>query len=88
MARFQTLCNSYASGGTKGGKYEGQPELVTLFSGDAFNPSLESGVTKGSLCSFLFLVVRDGVGFEWRVDGLLIMVHRQSHGSIFERYWD
>lgn len=44
IARFQTLCNSYASSDEK---YAGQPELVTLFSGDAFNPSLESSVTKG-----------------------------------------
>ena len=44
IARFQTLCNSYASSSEE---YAGQPELVTLFSGDAFNPSLESSVTKG-----------------------------------------
>jgi hypothetical protein len=44
IARFQTLCNLYASSSEK---YAGQPELVTLFSGDAFNPSLESSVTKG-----------------------------------------
>jgi 5'-nucleotidase len=30
-------------------KFKGQPELVTLFSGDAWNPSLESSVTKGML---------------------------------------
>ena len=47
IARFQTLCNSYASSDEK---YAGQPELVTLFSGDAFNPSLESSVTKGMVC--------------------------------------
>lgn len=29
-------------------RYAGQSELLTLFSGDAFNPSLESTVTKGS----------------------------------------
>lgn len=28
-------------------RFSGQPRLVTLFSGDAFNPSLESSVTKG-----------------------------------------
>jgi 5'-nucleotidase len=39
ISRFQTLCNQYQ---------EGSPKLLTLFSGDAFNPSLESSVTKGS----------------------------------------
>lgn len=29
-------------------KWEGQPKLVTLFSGDAYNPSLESSITKGT----------------------------------------
>lgn len=28
-------------------QYKDQPGLLTLFSGDAFNPSLESSVTKG-----------------------------------------
>jgi len=28
-------------------EYDGQPSLLTFFSGDAFNPSLESSVTKG-----------------------------------------
>ncbi|EGR45350.1 uncharacterized protein TRIREDRAFT_23209 [Trichoderma reesei QM6a] len=44
LARFMTLCKQYKDGE----QYRGQPELVTLFSGDAFNPSLESSVTKGS----------------------------------------
>jgi 5'-nucleotidase len=39
ISRFQTLCNQYK---------EGSPTLLTLFSGDAFNPSLESSVTKGA----------------------------------------
>lgn len=42
--RFQYLVNQYRSGP----EYENQPELMTLFSGDAYNPSLESSVTKGS----------------------------------------
>lgn len=45
LARFVTLCKEYKDGK----QYEGQPELLTLFSGDAFNPSLESSVTKGIL---------------------------------------
>jgi hypothetical protein len=45
IARFQTLCNLYA----RDEKFAGQSELLTLFSGDAFNPSLESSVTKGTL---------------------------------------
>ncbi|KAL9019627.1 MAG: hypothetical protein Q9185_003092 [Variospora sp. 1 TL-2023] len=44
IARFQTLRNFYADDA----RFQGQPELVTLFSGDAFNPSLESSVTKGA----------------------------------------
>ena len=43
FARFMTLCKEYQNAE----RYEGQPNLVTLFSGDAFNPSLESSVTKG-----------------------------------------
>jgi 5'-nucleotidase len=44
ISRFQTLVNYYRNDE----KYKGQPELLTFFSGDAFNPSLESSVTKGA----------------------------------------
>lgn len=44
LARFQTVCNYYRSDD----RFSGQPDLVTIFSGDAFNPSLESSVTKGA----------------------------------------
>ena len=43
IARFQTLCNYYRNDP----KYARQSKLLTFFSGDAFNPSLESSVTKG-----------------------------------------
>ncbi|KAI1810444.1 Metallo-dependent phosphatase [Poronia punctata] len=43
VSRFMSLINHYR----EHPKYEGQSELVTFFSGDAFNPSLESSVTKG-----------------------------------------
>src|ERR1700753_1615201 len=43
IARFQTLCNYYRNDP----KFNDQPEIITVFSGDAFNPSLESTVTKG-----------------------------------------
>lgn len=43
IARFKTLCQYYA----QDKQFEGLPEVMTLFSGDAFNPSLESSVTKG-----------------------------------------
>src|SRR5438105_2456871 len=43
VARFQTLVNHYRSDP----KYADQPRLLTFFSGDAYNPSLESSVTKG-----------------------------------------
>jgi 5'-nucleotidase len=43
LARFKTLFDQYRNlGSTRGG-----PECLTFFSGDAFNPSLESTVTKG-----------------------------------------
>jgi 5'-nucleotidase len=44
IARFQTVINEYRSDE----RFAGQPELLTFFSGDVFNPSLESSVTKGS----------------------------------------
>ncbi|KAG9596898.1 Metallo-dependent phosphatase, partial [Aureobasidium melanogenum] len=44
VTRFQSLCNHYRHDS----KYHGQPELITLFSGDGFGPSLESSVTKGA----------------------------------------
>jgi 2',3'-cyclic-nucleotide 2'-phosphodiesterase (5'-nucleotidase family) len=44
IARFQTLVNYYK----EDGKFHDQPKLLTFFSGDAFNPSLESSVTKGT----------------------------------------
>ncbi|KAJ2976705.1 hypothetical protein NUW58_g8020 [Xylaria curta] len=43
VARFMNLMEHYR----KGPQFKGQPELLTFFSGDAFNPSLESSVTKG-----------------------------------------
>ena len=42
-ARFQTVAKYYRYHP----KYTDQANLITLFSGDAFNPSLESSVTKG-----------------------------------------
>ncbi|KAF2652680.1 ser/Thr protein phosphatase family protein [Lophiostoma macrostomum CBS 122681] len=44
IARFQTLVNYYRNDE----RFKDQPKLLTFFSGDAFNPSLESSVTKGS----------------------------------------
>lgn len=43
IARFKTVCKYYQHDAS----VEGQPEAITFFSGDAFNPSLESSVTKG-----------------------------------------
>lgn len=43
VARFMTLIKEYQ----QGAQFRGQPKPLTLFSGDAFNPSLESSVTKG-----------------------------------------
>ncbi|KAL8709724.1 MAG: hypothetical protein Q9220_005510 [cf. Caloplaca sp. 1 TL-2023] len=44
IARFQTLRNFYVNDD----RFKDQPELLVLFSGDAYNPSLESSVTKGA----------------------------------------
>jgi hypothetical protein len=44
VGRFQTVCNYYRNNE----RFKDQPDLVTVFSGDAFNPSLESSVTKGA----------------------------------------
>ncbi|POS72322.1 flagellar associated protein [Diaporthe helianthi] len=44
IARFMTVCKEYQ----QGDRFRDQPACVTLFSGDAFNPSLESSITKGS----------------------------------------
>lgn len=51
-SRFMTLIKHYE----EDAKFKGQPNLVTLFSGDAFNPSLESSVTKGT---YLHIVIRN-----------------------------
>jgi len=48
-ARFQTLVNYYRDDE----RFEGQTKLLTFFSGDAFNPSIESSITKGSLIAMI-----------------------------------
>ncbi|CAN8101747.1 unnamed protein product [Discula destructiva] len=44
IARFATVVKEYQDGP----RFASQPACLTLFSGDAFNPSLESSITKGS----------------------------------------
>lgn len=51
IARFITTCKEYQ----QAEKYRGQPELVTLFSGDVFSPSLESSITKGPFSAVVIL---------------------------------
>jgi 5'-nucleotidase len=51
FARFKTVCNYYRTDS----RFKSQPELLTFFSGDAFNPSLESSVTKGPFVYSMFL---------------------------------
>ena len=43
VARFMTVSREYRFDA----RFKGLPELLTFFSGDAWNPSLESSVTKG-----------------------------------------
>ncbi|KAF4469174.1 5 -nucleotidase [Fusarium albosuccineum] len=45
LPRFINVCREYQ----EGKQYEDQPKILTLFSGDVFNPSLESTVTKAQL---------------------------------------
>ncbi|KAF1944831.1 5'-nucleotidase-like protein [Clathrospora elynae] len=42
-ARFQSLVNYYRDDE----RFQGQTKVLTFFSGDAFNPSIESSITKG-----------------------------------------
>jgi 5'-nucleotidase len=56
--RFQTLVNYYRNDE----RFEGQPGLLTFFSGDAFNPSIESSITKGML--------------DWGEDGYVVCLCR------------
>ncbi|PSR82391.1 flagellar associated protein [Coniella lustricola] len=44
ISRFISVVKEYQ----EGDRFKGQPDCLTLFSGDAFNPSLESSITKGS----------------------------------------
>ena len=46
LARFMTLCREHQEDEA----FRNGPNVLTLFSGDAFNPSLESSVTKGEFC--------------------------------------
>jgi 5'-nucleotidase len=43
ISRFMTVCKEYQ----EDQRFKDQSKLMTFFSGDAFNPSLESTVTKG-----------------------------------------
>ncbi|KAK9369392.1 Metallo-dependent phosphatase-like protein [Lipomyces kononenkoae] len=62
-ARFVTLVNEYRNGE----QYDDAPELVTVFSGDAFNPSLESSVTKGK--HMIDIMNNDHIGIDVAVYG-------------------
>lgn len=53
-ARFQTLVNYYRDDE----RFKDQTKLLTFFSGDAFNPSIESSITKGWSASLLIRHVR------------------------------
>lgn len=43
IGRFMTVVREYR----EDPRFDGQSELIPLFSGDSFNPSVESTVTKG-----------------------------------------
>ena len=52
IARFQSRVNHYRNGED----FQGQPKLLTLFSGDGYNPSLESIFTKGTVALLIDVV--------------------------------
>ncbi len=76
VARFVSVCKEYQ----ESERFRGQPKLVTLFSGDVFNPSLESSVTKGLRPSALSLHL-------WQDDPYVSM-RRQSHGAHSQQHRD
>lgn len=69
VTRFQSLCNHYR----QDPKYQDQPQLITLFSGDGFGPSLESSVTKGRRLNLLL------------IKSELIRCDRRPYGSHLEQ---
>lgn len=75
LARFITLCKEYK----ESPKFEGQPEPLVFFSGDAFNPSLESSVTKGVWRPL-------NTGHDTFISDVKHL--RTTHGPSPERYWD
>ena len=72
IARFKTVCNEYQ----EDARFKDQPELLTFFSGDAFNPSLESSVTKGK--SSLWFTRLEHIFTE----------DRKSHGTGVKHHWN
>ena len=53
------MCNEYR----EGARFNGQSGLLTFFSGDAFNPSLESSVTKGKIIAGHITCIECGPNF-------------------------
>ena len=72
VSRFQTICKYYQ----QDLRFQGQSDLITLFSGDGFNPSLESSVTKG--------LYKD----HWKGAAELMNIPRQPHGPNLEWHSD
>jgi 2',3'-cyclic-nucleotide 2'-phosphodiesterase (5'-nucleotidase family) len=73
ITRFMTACKEYQ----EDEKYKDQSKLLTFFSGDAFNPSLESTVTKGMFTR----KQRPDSRFRFSIGS------RQTHGSHSECHW-
>lgn len=74
IGRFMTVVREYRDGS----RFEGQPELIPLFSGDSFNPSVESTVTKGPSTSQSLVPFRVNPA-----DG-----DRFAHGPHPQRHWN
>lgn len=80
IARFKTVCNEYK----EDPRFSGQPGLLTFFSGDAFNPSLESSVTKGRL---IWVNTKMPNGF-WEYENEADRMCRKSYGASTKHYWN
>ena len=72
VARFQTLVNHYHDAP----QFQDQPKIITLFSGDAYNPSLESSVTKGRH----MVPVLNSIGTDVACVGVSTFEHIKSGG--------
>lgn len=93
-ARFISLMEHYRHDD----KFKGQSDLITLFSGDAFNPSLESSITKGRSQVHAWFPLHGLHSLPtatWNLPPVapkptlvLTKTGRNSHGTHLEQHWN